>query len=219
VVIEGIKPINELSEILNPRVVLTYDLALVPARWSKAELIEVTEPVMQKVSGMIHPEGLLAEVEMPASSNLAGLKYIIAFDGVSDPGNLGTLLRSALALGWEGAFLLNDCCDPYNEKVLRAARGANFKLPIREGSWSDLKKIISDNTLLPLVADLKGDSLDKLKVDSSKAVLLLLCNEAHGPSQEALSLCQRISIPISKKMESLNVASAGAILMYLIRNR
>lgn len=217
VVVEGIKLVNELSEKQMARVVLAYDVTFVPKKWKNVEIIEVSEGVMQKVSGMVHPEGLLAEIEMPASSDLMGLNFIIAFDGISDPGNMGNLLRTALALGWEGAFLLEGCCDPYNEKVVRAARGANFKLPLHEGSWEGLKQLIEKNALTSFVADLEGISPNEL-APQSKA-LLVLGNEAHGPSEQANTICQKITIPISSQMESLNVASAGAILMYLIRSR
>ena len=66
------------------------------------------------------PMDMLAEVAKPVASNLQGLKWIVAFDNVSDPGNFGTLLRSALALGWEGAFILKTGCDPFNDKALRS---------------------------------------------------------------------------------------------------
>jgi TrmH family RNA methyltransferase len=217
VIVEGIKLINEIAEHQNPRVVLTYDVSFVPKNWKNANIIEVSEQVMQKVSGMVQPEGLLAEIEMPHSKPLTNLNYIVAFDGVSDPGNMGNLMRTALALGWEGVFLLDDCCDPYNEKVIRAGRGANFKLPICEGSWDDLKELIDKNPLTPFVADLEG--MPPTNLPSLNKVLLVLGNEAHGPSEQAVKVCQKISIPISSKMESLNVASAGAILMYVIRSQ
>lgn len=214
-VVEGIKPLQELAETYQPKLVLAYDISLIPPKWHGNDCIIVSENVMQKVSGMVHPDGLLAEIEMPKPADFSKLKRIVALDAVSDPGNLGALLRTALALGWDGVFLLENCCDPYNDKAIRAARGANFKLPIKEGHYQDLQKLITDNALSPLVADLNGAPPEKY--NDLERVLLLLGNEAHGPSAEAISMCQKVSIPISSQMESLNVAAAGAILMYVLK--
>ena len=85
---------------------------------------------MKKISGMQTPEGLVVEIEMPKPAPLEGLKYLLALDGVSDPGNVGALLRTALALGWQGIFILDESCDPFNDKALRSARGATFRLPL-----------------------------------------------------------------------------------------
>ncbi|MBA2728763.1 MAG: RNA methyltransferase [Parachlamydiaceae bacterium] len=217
VVIEGIKPVAEICLQHSPKLILAYDNHLLPNGIRGGELILVNEAVMSKVSGMVSPEGLLAEVPIPQENSLDKMHFIVALDSVSDPGNMGTILRSALALGWQGAFILGNSCDPFNEKVIRATRGACFRLPFRHGSWEELEALIKKNCLSPFVADLEGVPPERISV--AQGVLLVLSNEAKGPSQRALELCSKVTIPISADMESLNVASAGAILMYVIKNR
>ncbi len=213
-VIEGSKPVRELSSCLRK---LIYTESQGSCGLSAPEDWIVTEAVMKKISGLSSPEGILAEVSMPSYVSLKNLKYILVLDGINDPGNLGTLLRTALALGWEGVYLLPNTCDLYNEKALRAARGAHFKLSLARGTSGGLKKLIQENDLKPFVADLHGQSLKQ--IFTHKGILLVLGNEAHGASKEINSLCSKITIPMLGDMESLNVAIAGSILMYLLRNQ
>jgi TrmH family RNA methyltransferase len=212
VVIEGTKMVKEVGQKHRFKGVMVTDETLIPKGIKSDEILLVTEAIMEKVSGLKTPEGILGEIEMPKSASLKGLKKVIALDGVNDPGNLGTLLRTALALGWEGAFILNESCDPFNEKALRAARGATFHLPIAMGKWDDLKKLASENHLQPFVADIEGENCQKLKAPES--LLLVLGNEALGTSEAAARFCKKVAIPMAGKMESLNVAIAGAILMF-----
>lgn len=214
VVIEGLKPVVEACQKITAKVVITSDIHKLPPGLRYEKMYVVTEAVMAKVSGMVNSEGLLAEMPMPAHGNLNGKRSILVLDSINEPGNMGTLLRTAVALGWEGAFLVGDCCDPFNEKALRAARGACFELPLRYGSWEELKALAERQELLPLLADLDGQPPSTFS--GCGKVLLVLSNEARGPSAEALSWCKKVSIPLSGKMESLNVAIAGAILMYVI---
>jgi TrmH family RNA methyltransferase len=212
-VIEGVKLVREVGGHLRLKTLLVQDETLIPKGVKADETLVVTEAIMNKISGLHSPEGIIAEVAMPAPSKLKG-KRILAFDGVSDPGNVGALLRTALALGWDGAFILEDSCDPFNEKAIRSARGATFKLPLAWGNWEQLQMLIKDNQLSPIVADLEGESLDTFK--SKKGVLLVLGNEGHGPTSHAKELCKPVTIPMPGEMESLNVSIAGAIMMYTL---
>jgi TrmH family RNA methyltransferase len=213
VIIDGIKPITELADKLQPRTVMACDESVIPKQVKYEDALIVTEAIMQKVSGMYSPEGLVAEFPMPSSSSLKNLKRVVALDGINDPGNLGTLLRSALALGWEGVFILQESCDPYNEKALRAARGATFKLPIATGAWEDLQRLIKENDWKALAADLEGEAPSA--ISKNDGILLILGNEARGISDHAETI-KKVSIRMSGPMESLNVAAAGAILMYAL---
>lgn len=213
IVIEGIKPIQELVTINK----LFYTASTHVDHLNAREKWLVSEPVMHKISGMNSPEGIVAEVTMPPFSTFEKLQYIVALDGISDPGNLGTLIRTALALGWEGIYLLPSCCDPYNEKAIRSARGAHFRIPIDQGNEEKLKLLIKDNQLDPWVADLHGTSTENIK--SNKGILLVLGNEAHGASETIKLLCHKVTIPMPGEMDSLNVGIAGGILMYLFRQK
>lgn len=215
VLIEGEILINEICREFPALKILTINKNL-PTQ-AKANDIYFTNPsIMKKISGLESPEGLIAEIQMPSESDLKGLNYIAAFDKISDPGNMGTLLRTGLALGWQGAFILEGSCDPFNDKALRASKGALFRLPYRCGNWNELNQLIQENKLTPFGADIVGTTLNKVKPQNN--ILLVLGNEAKGLSDDAKSVCERVTIPMPGEMESLNVAIAGAILMYNLRH-
>jgi len=167
----------------------------------KRILDEASEAVFKKITGQPSPEGIAAEFSMPPPSSLMGLDYVLVLDRVMDPGNMGMLLRSALALGFEGVLFLEGCCDPFNEKALSAARGALFHLPYRFGTLEDIDAPL-------LVADLEGEP-----PSFQKRCALVLGNEAQGSDISAA----KVTIPHKGAMESLNVAAAGSILMYNLR--
>jgi len=213
-VIEGVKLISEISQDQRYKAVFALDESLLPKGIKSDEIFIVTESILHKISTLTTPEGIVAEISMPQPASLKGLNKIIILDGVGDPGNFGAILRSAIALGWDGVFILENSCDPFNDKAMRAARGATFRLPLAWGNWVELKKLIKANKLEPLVADLDGVNLADVKVD--KKIALVLGNESLGVSEEAKSICKSVTIPMPGKMESLNVSVAGGILMYAL---
>lgn len=217
VMIEGRAIVAEVCSKQPAKVLLTTTLESIPKNVLADEIVLINDAILQKISGVQSPDNLIAEVTMPTHHSMKGLQWVIAFDGISDPGNLGTLLRTALALGWQGAFLLDNSCDPFNDKALRAAKGATFRLPMTMGNWKQLKEVITLNHLKAFVADTTGVSLSTVAKQDS--ILLVLGSEAHGPSQESLALCEKICIPMPGEMESLNVAVAGGILMYLLKRQ
>lgn len=177
-------------------------------------LYEVPLSLLKKISGLENPEPILAEVEMPTFSNLESARFLLVLDGVADPGNLGTLIRSALALNWEGVFLTPHCTDPFNDKAIRAAKGATFRLPLASGSWEDLKQLMQAKGGKIFLASLGGVPFQHQLF--SPPLALILSNESCGPSSLAKSIATPISIAMNPKMESLNVAAAGAILMHYL---
>ncbi len=213
-VFEGLKPIQEVSSLIT-KVLYTSNYASV-ALSIPGEKWQITDAVLRKISGMTSPEGMIAEIRMPAFVSLDKTKQVLALDGISDPGNLGTLLRTALALGWETVYFLPGCCDPFNEKTLRAARGAHFKLTLARGSAEELQQWVQIEKAQALVADLKGKAPHSIPAASQR--LLVLGNEAHGASLAVKNFCQPVTIPMPGEMESLNVAIAGGILLYLLSN-
>jgi TrmH family RNA methyltransferase len=191
-----------------------YAVNSVPKGLKAEKSYLVTEAIMKKITGLEHPEGIAAEVKMPLEASFENIHRLLVLDGVSDPGNMGTLIRTALALGWEGAYIIENSCDPFNDKALRAAKGATFRLPLCFGNWDDLTQLISKNKMTPFAADMDG--IDIKKVNKSQRIALVLGNEARGISQEAEKLSTKVAIPMSGEMESLNVAIAGGILMYCL---
>ncbi|KAI5669254.1 hypothetical protein M9H77_19107 [Catharanthus roseus] len=139
---------------------------------------------------------------------------ILVLDGIQDPGNLGTLLRSALAFGWDGVFLLYGCCDPFNGKSLRASRGASFQLPIVFGEWTHLKSLKEEFEMRILAAHPANNFADSL---AETPLCLKLGGEGSGLSEKSRQECELVSIPMAGEFESLNVSVAAEIFHYMLQ--
>ena len=213
VVICGSKLITELSTYAPLKVLLEIDPHINSAKADETYI--VSQEIIKKISGMQAPEPALGVIDMPEEGDLSECDDLLILDAIADPGNLGTLLRSALALGWDGVFLLYNTCDPYNDKALRAAKGATFRIPIQSGSWDELQTILKEKKFQVFSADLKGIAYNK--IPSNAPLALVLGNESHGTSAQVKQTFTPISIPMPGPMESLNVAIAGAILLAHLR--
>ena len=166
----------------------------------------VSEEIMKSISSAKSPQGVLCVCNFIKEKEIKSDK-ILYLDDVSDPGNLGTLLRTALAFGYTDV-ILKDGCFQYNEKVLQATQGAIFQLNILNNY--DIKKLKNYEII---ATEIKGSVVLSTIHNISKHILVL-GNEAHGVSDEILKIAsKRVRIDI-KNIESLNVAVAGAIAMY-----
>ena len=172
---------------------------------------EVSASVMKSISETEAPQGILAVLEatqlpIPQSSN-----FILIPDQIRDPGNLGTLLRSAAASGVQVVLIPPETTDAFAPKVLRSGMGAHFRLPIHSMSWEEIGKSVAG--LQVFVADMDGQSC--WDTDLSKPIVLIVGNEAEGASESAQKLANgKISIPMSGETESLNAGVAGSVLMF-----
>ena len=179
------------------------------------EIIRCPQSWLRKITGQQQPEGIAAEIALPNQQFPSPLRRLLVLDGVADPGNLGTLQRSALAFGWQGIFLLPGCCDPLNPKVVRSAMGATFLLPTLSGSWQELNSLLKSAGLALWAADAAGGSAESM--DRGGPIALCLGSESHGLSPETRErLTHLVGLPIAPVVESLNVAVAGGILLYLL---
>ena len=171
----------------------------------------VSKEVLEKISSTKSPQGVSVVCKTLPQNKIRSNK-VLYLDGVSDPGNLGTILRTALAFDFLDVVLSKNCCSIYNEKTLQASQGAIFNLNIvNDKNLSDLKK---ENYQI-IATEIKG-SISLSEVKKSPKFVLVLGNEAHGVSKETLELADcRVRIDI-KNIESLNVAIAGAIAMYFL---
>lgn len=210
-ILEGVKPIKEVSDKVKQTLYTSAYASVAEAL--PGEKREVLPRVIEKISGMTSPEGIIAEVAMPAFIPLGHAKRVLALDAVSDPGNMGTLLRTAVAFGFDALCLLPHCCDPFNEKVVRAARGAHFKIALSKLGRRELEQWVERERVTAWVADTSG--MDPKQISLGDRSLLVIGNEAHGPSEAMFSFCKPISLPMQGDMESLNAAVAGGILLYL----
>ena len=154
-------------------------------------------------------QGLLA-------GDAAGGGSCAVLEDLQDPGNLGTILRTAEALGIGRVVLLGDCCDPLSPKALRASMGAVFRLglslePSRQGLFSRLRG--EGFRLLASVPD--SAALPVTEVDFSQGpCAVFIGNEGNGLSQETIAQCQRVTIPMAGRAESLNASAAATILLW-----
>ena len=181
------------------------------------ETIHVSTDVMNKLAFTKTPQPIM-DVCYAFKSNktIKDCSRTILLDNVQDPGNVGTIIRSALALGYDQLIMSNDSVDLYNDKVIRSTQGALFKCDIIQ---TDLKEAIY--TLKDYNIRVIGTSLhDASSIDECKTydkMAFVMGNEGNGVSKEILDLCdQNVYIPISN-IESLNVAIACAITMYHFR--
>lgn len=177
------------------------------------ECFVVTDKVMEALSDTVSPQGILAVVpfmELPLPEN-PWLTLVV--DRVRDPGNLGTILRSAEAAGVSQVILTPATVDVYSPKVVRGAMGAHFYLPMAiRVSWSEMAEALGDRQIL--LAEAKGDKV-YYEVDWTKPSALIVGGEAEGASQEAERLAtERVVIPIQGKAESLNVAVAASVILF-----
>ena len=140
----------------------------------------------------------------------------LIFDGVQDPGNVGTMMRSACAFGFKQVIFSNDSCDLYNDKTLRSTQGAIYKLNTYRG---DLQEIIPKlkQSEVKVIGSALRDAVTIDQITTSDKMAFVMGNEGKGMKEETLALCdQALYIPISA-MESLNVGVAAGIIMYTYR--
>lgn len=153
-------------------------------------------------------------IPLPQQINL-----LLALDGVRDPGNLGTILRSACAFGSQGVALLPGCTDAFSAKVLRAGMGAQFRLPVMEISVEEFRKTCKENTrpvLQIVLADMQADK-PCWAVNLRQPLALVIGGEAAGATQALYSIAdEKLLIPMPAGSESLNAAVAASILAYEI---
>tara|TARA_B100000029_G_scaffold515199_1_gene621074 strand:+ start:1600 stop:2346 length:747 start_codon:yes stop_codon:yes gene_type:complete len=174
------------------------------------EMTCIPSKVMKKLSFTESPSGIAAICRLPKPNPLnESIPKWVFFDKISDPGNMGTLIRSAGYFGFNHIALSPDCVDPFNPKVVRAGMGAHFGLSIYTNVF--LSQFTVSHTLIG--ADQSGKSSDQFSVP--KNYVLVFGNEARGLSDESRNLLHEF-VTINKQGfgESLNVSVAGSILMY-----
>lgn len=168
----------------------------------------------QKISAFQSTDGFFAEMDRPENKDLSACQKILVCDRIQDPGNLGTLIRSALAFGFDGVFILDQSVDPYSPKVIRSSMGACLNIKINQGDYHDFQVLVQKSNFKVLIADAKGPKLESLSL--SLPIALVVGNESQGPQIEKYAYFQLVSIPI-EHVDSLNVAIAGSILMHQLK--
>ena len=187
-------------------------------RQRKVELVELTPEEFATVAETESPQGVLAIAEIPERHLFDivpdGGYRLLVLDALQDPGNAGTILRTAAALGATATIALPGTVDLWNAKVVRSAMGAHFQHPAIASTWDELDAFRSERGVSLWVADVSGDPL----TPPPPRLALVVGNEGSGVSEAARQRAERIvAIPLAAGVDSWNVAVAAGILLHELR--
>jgi TrmH family RNA methyltransferase len=191
-----------------------------PSLWEQvnqvAQRVELVSPeVLRAIATTVEPDGVVATIERTSTPTPSFTSLGLVLETVQDPGNLGTMIRTAAAAGAEGLLLSADSVDPDHPKVLRASAGQWFQVPMAISS--DLKADIShyQQQGMQVISTLPTATLTYWQIDLRPPTLILLGNEGAGLSPKLAGLADhQVTIPQSSGVESLNVAIAAALILY-----
>lgn len=188
----------------------------VPALPQGVRAVQVPRELMESISPMETPQGALFTLALPETAlpeTLTGAHYLV-LDGVQDPGNVGTILRTADAFECDGVFLVNACADPYSPKTARASMGAVFRREVYQCGVDALCALLAASGLPLYGAALRSDTVTLRALDLSRAAVAV-GSEGRGLSAEVLARCEKtVKIPMSSRCESLNAAVAASVLLW-----
>ena len=227
--VEGIRAVTDLGKKGFLRAILIRESKrselepLVQKGFTVSSIYVVQDPIFDKIEHSVNGQGILGIAKKCINdlhSFIVDDGLYVALDGVQDPGNLGTIIRTAVAAGAKGIFLLKGTVDPYNEKCVRSTMSALCNIPIFEDiTLSEFYDFIKDNSIKTYVT-----SLDNAKpyhtISYAKRTMVILGNEGNGVSKEIIEMCdQAITIPMYGDIESLSVSIAAALCMYKVREQ
>ncbi len=177
------------------------------------EIVIVSDEVFKSISAEVTPQGVMA-IAFKKSEKPFGNQSSVFLDGVGDPANVGAIIRTAAASGYNDVFVTEDCADPFSPKSVRASMGGIFKVNVHFGNREELV----DKIPLPFcVADMLGENIFNLK--NISPLCLVIGNEGKGVSQIVKNKAKfTVSIPMENGMESLNAAVSAGVLMYALKN-
>ena len=180
------------------------------------KLVRVPGDVMASISPMQAPQGALFVCRMPQKKAFVPCKGMLLLDGIQDPGNVGTILRTADALGVPVA-LLEGCADPYNHKTVRASMGAVFRSQVVTTTWDEVREACREAGI-PVAVTALTDRAEDIRSAALSEMVVVIGSEGQGVRQEILDAADReLIIPMSEHCESLNAAIAAAIVMWQMK--
>ncbi len=226
-VIEGVRLVEEAANSNWDFRFALYDETLSERGTSQIESLKsrgvdvemVSESLMKSLSETETPQGILAVLELTNLPIPNSPNFLLIPDQIRDPGNLGTLLRTAAAAGVQAVLIPPETTDAFAPKVVRSGMGAHFRLPIHSMTWKEIEQISKSANQQIYLADMNGKSC--WETDLRQPLALIVGGEAEGASEEARKLAnQQIGIPMMGKVESLNAGVAGSVLMFeVVRQR
>ncbi len=214
--IEGVKMVKEA--ILSGQDIVSV-IGVAPALTElppcRAEVIETDSHVFSKLSETKTPQGVMAVLKIPVNERVAPTGNCVVLDGVSDPGNLGTIIRTSAALGIKDLYLCG-CTDAYSPKCVRSSMSGIFFTNIHELDRETVGELLKDHTVI--VADMHGEDLFDCSVKGDHAVVI--GNEANGVSEYFKDIADKtVAIPMRENIESLNAAVSFAVIAYTLANK
>ena len=178
------------------------------------ETVVVSRDVFAKLTDEKTPQGVLCVAEIPKRELRSPKGKCLLLDGVSDPGNMGAILRTANACGYDEIYLTDDCTDPYSPKSVRASMSGVFYPDLYFGRREEILSVLKSVPVY--VADLDGENVFTFTPQEKFA--LVIGNEANGVSKTVKDAAdKKINIPMSRNQESLNAAVAASVCMYLLK--
>ncbi len=216
--VEGLKVIEEaVSSNLNiQKIFLTNEKTGQNLKISTDKIFLVNEAVMKKLSTTDTPAEIIAIIEKP-KHKLSSFqdKTVVLLDNVKDPGNLGTIIRTAAAFGISAVVLTGETVDIYNPKVIRATVGNLWKIPVLKMKSDELKKTFKNHRFLATTLDKNKKPKAFFEVKKNKNTVIMFGSEAGGLSDKMLNLADEfIMIPMENNVESLNLSISAGIVMY-----
>ena len=180
------------------------------------KVIRVPEEVMETLSPMETPQGALFLCRLPEKKDFVPKPGMLLLDGIQDPGNLGTILRTADALEIP-VVLLEGCADPYSHKVVRSTMGAIFRTPVVQSTWEIVRNACADAGI-PVAVTALTDSASDIRRADLKSMAVVIGSEGRGVRPEVLAQAdQALIIPMNERCESLNAAVAATITMWQMK--
>ena len=200
-----------------------YASLLLSAQTADVDCFLVSEGIIEALSTAKTPQGILTVAEIPRqTSKLSGMR-ILALDGVQDPGNVGTMIRTADAAGMDGVIIGYGCADPFGPKAVRGSMGSVLRLPIFSTSeaTNSLPYILSDLKMRGYsIVSTELNGLDFFEACPTPPMVLVIGNEGRGISEEIRSVAtHHLTLPMRGGAESLNAAIAAGIMMYEVARR
>ena len=215
--VEGIKSVRDaLASGAPVELIAMADSFCAPELIKDIPYITVRDDIFSCLCDTKTPQGIIAVIKMLDNTQYTcdSDKLYIYCDGVSDPGNLGTIIRTADAAGFGGVLLSDGCADLYSPKTVRSSMGSFFNMDVVTGFTHERLARLKETGFALYCGALSDDSIDYREPDYSAPSVLIVGNEAKGASDEILGISTHTIIPIYGKAESLNAAVAASIMMY-----
>ena len=217
-IVEGYHLVEEAHLLNRLKVVLSSNEESLK-EFNNIRCILVNEAIIKKISTTVNPQDIVGIVSIQDNNIDLSDKKFIVLDNIQDPGNLGTIIRTSIALGVKNILLSNDSVDVYNEKVIRSSQGTFFKANIYIDKLANIYQLLKENNIKIYITEVK-DGLPLNNFKGLDSFALVMGNEANGVSNITKEMKDySITIKMRNSVESLNVSQAFSIILYNLLNK